>query len=314
MDRTARQSRRPLYGALLIAGIVAGALLIFFLEDLLGAFKRTYAIVALVPDAPGLAEGSPVWLSGKPIGEVRRVGFMPTGADPQHRVWVRLRVPTRMQQHIREDSRVRVTSASLLGEQAVDIAPGSPGAPVLAAGDTLRARRALTAEQVTERAALVRAQLDSVLGELRALAPTAEARLAAARHAFTALDGAMAEAARLRADLQANPGAALLGDTAFTGALQRTRQHVDAMPAAAGRLGEQFRATGEARTALAQLQARADTLGAILDAAAAMLDSPDGFIGRSRHDPALRTAVEAARASLDSLVSEARRNPMRFVF
>jgi ABC-type transporter Mla subunit MlaD len=314
MDMQARQGRRPLYGGLIIVGIVATALLIFFLDDLRGMFERRYTIVALVPDAPGLAAGSPVWVGGKLVGEVKQVGFMPSGADTLDRVWVTLRLPTHVQPQVREDSRVRLTATSLIGESVVDILPGSIAAPILAPGDTLRIRARPTADGVTRRAGVVRGQLDTLLLTVAELTPLARQRLDALQVSFARLDGARVEVERIRADLAANPGAALLRDTAFTASLERARRHAADIPAAVADLGEQFRLTGDMGPAWTRLQARADTLRSQLAAAEAMLDNTDGFVGRFGQDAALRNAIGAARASLDSLVTEARRNPLRFVF
>jgi phospholipid/cholesterol/gamma-HCH transport system substrate-binding protein len=314
MDMQQRQVRQPLYGGLLIAGIFAVAVLIFFLDDIVAAFDRTYAVVALVPDAPGLGPGSPVWVGGKLVGEVRRLGFMPSHADTLDRIWVRLRLPKHVQSQVRADSRVRVTSTSLIGEAVVDILPGTTAAPVLAEGDTLRIRARPTAAGVKRRAGVVRAQLDTLLIQVGELAPVARARMEAMQRSFAGLAAAQAELERMRSDLQANPGAALLRDPAFQASLERAQQHASEIPAMVGRLQAQYGQGGEIGPALAQLQARADTLRAQLVAAEAMLAGTDGFLPRSARDDALRNAVQAARIAVDSLIAEASSNPLRFVF
>jgi hypothetical protein len=312
--RDARQRRRPLYGGLLIAALFGGALLVFFLDPLLALFERRYTIIALVPDAPGLAPGSPVWVSGKPAGEVLQLGFMPTHTDTLGRVWVMLELPRHIQEQVRADSEVRITAAALVGERVVDILPGTAGAPVLREGDTLRLKLGLTAAELASRAASLRVELDTLAAQFRELMPSVRARMDAAERAFAAMDAAMQEVARTRADAGRNPGLALVRDTAFTASLQRAQAHAGELPAAVGQLRDRVGATGEVAPMLAQLQLRADTLRARLDAAAALLEQTDGFVGRFQQDAALLNAVHAARASLDSLVAEARRNPLRFVF
>jgi phospholipid/cholesterol/gamma-HCH transport system substrate-binding protein len=312
--RITRQRRRPLYGGLLIAALVGGAALVFFLADIFALFERRYSIVALVPDAPGIASGTPVWIGGKPAGEVVQLGFMPTGADTVERVWVELKLPRHVQEQVRTDSRVRLTAAALIGERVVDILPGSATAPVLQPGDTLRLKERLSAAEVTARAAVVRADLDTLLVQFRALTPALRTRMDETRRAFAAMDAAMLEVRRMSADAERNPGLALVRDTGFAASLQRARAHAAELPAAVDQLRERVGATGELAPALARLQLRADTLRAQLDAASALLAQPDGFAGRFRHDAALLNAVHEARLSLDSLIAEARRNPLRFVF
>jgi ABC-type transporter Mla subunit MlaD len=312
--RNARQRRRPLIGGAIVGALLAAAMLIFFLEDILNAFERRYEIVALLPDAPGLVPGSPVWVGGKVVGEVLDVGFMPSGADSLDRVRLTLRLPRRVQDQVRRDSQLRVTAASLMGEQVVAVTPGTAAAAVLREGDTLRLQKRPTGAELASRAAAVKQDFDAVMVELQALGPVVNARMAEAQRAFAGMDAAIAEAGRIGADLGRNQGLALVQDPAFSASLARARESVAALPASFATLRERAGPGGELGPALAQLQARADTLRAQLDAAAALLEQPDGFPGRFRSDPALLNAVHAARASLDSLVAEVSRNPLRFVF
>jgi phospholipid/cholesterol/gamma-HCH transport system substrate-binding protein len=303
-----------LQGGLLIAGLVGLGALIFFLDDLIGAFDRTYTIVAVVPDAPGLAPGSPVWVGGREVGEVTTVGFLPAGTDTLDRVSVTLKLPRRLQPQIRTDSRVRLTSAALIGQRVVDIVPGTSAARELAPGDTLRLKVELTSRQVTRHAAAVRVQLDTLLARASVLAPAARARMEEAERAAIAMEGALAEARRLSSDLRMNRGPALLSDPVFTTSLQAVRQHAAELSAEVDRLRAGAAGMGDVGAALARLQARADTLGARLDAAAAILRRPDGLAGRLQQDSALIHATHAARAALDSLMAEVRQEPLRFVF
>jgi phospholipid/cholesterol/gamma-HCH transport system substrate-binding protein len=315
MAEEARQGRRPLYGGLLITAVVGFAVLIFFLDDIFRLFERSYEIVALVPDAPGLAAGAPVWVGGKPVGEVRHVAVMPAGRDTLGRVLVLLELPRHVQSQVRTDSRVRLTAARLVGERVVDILPGSPAAPVARAGDTLRLAARPTMQQVTGRAAVVRAELDTLTAALQELAPQARARLGDAQRTFAALDAAMAQAQQLRTDLQANPGLALLRDQRFRASLERARQSAAALPGTFDVLRERSADTQEVAAAFARLQDRADTLAARIDAATSVLDDRSGgSLARLLDDDALLHALHAARAALDSLLAEARSNPLRFVF
>jgi phospholipid/cholesterol/gamma-HCH transport system substrate-binding protein len=310
----ARQSRRTLYGILIIAGIFGLGLFVFFLEDIIGLFERRYEIVALVPDAPGVASGTPVWVGGKRVGRVTSVAILPSSVDTMGRVAVVLKLPRHVQPQIRADSRVRLTSVSMISEAAIDVLPGSAGERVLLEGDTLGTDPRQSAAELTARAAAVRAELDTVLVAVRELTPRLQQRLSDTQRAFAGMDGAMMEAQRLRADIQANPGVALLRDPAFQRSLSQARSHADALPAAITQLRERAGQGSEVAAALARLQLRADSVGAQLAAAAAMIEEQQGTLGRMQHDTAIVRAVNAARASLDSLIAEVRGNPLRFVF
>jgi hypothetical protein len=314
MVKDTRQRRRVLYGSLLIAGLVGLAFLIFFLDDLFSAFEKNYSITALVPDAPGIAPGTPVWIGGKEVGGVLRVAILPTSIDTLGRVAVTLELPVWVREQVRTDSRVRLTSVSMMSEAVIDILPGSAAAPMLQPGDTLRLDARLSAVELTDRAAALRTEMDTVVSALRALAPAASARMEQTRRIVERLDGAMQEVQQIRADLAANPGLARIRGPEFQASLERARDHAAELPDMIESARQRAEGAGEVRAALGRLQLRADTLVAQLDAAAAMLQQSEGFVGRFQQDTALIRAVNGARASLDSLIAEARRNPLRFVF
>jgi phospholipid/cholesterol/gamma-HCH transport system substrate-binding protein len=309
-----RQTRRTLYGILLILGVVGSALFVFFLADILALFDRRYEIVALVPDAPGVAGGTPVWVSGRRVGEVTRVAILPSTVDTLGRVAVTLQLPRRVQDQVREDSRVRLTSISLISEAVIDVLPGSATERMLQEGDTLRTEPRQGATELAARAAAVRAELDTVLAVAGDLSPLVSRRIADTQRAFAGLNAAMAEAQQIREDLRANPGQVVLNDPAFRQSLTRARSHADALPTVIAQLRERAGQGSEVATALARLQMRADSVRAQLAAATALIEEQHGTLGRMQHDSALVRAVSAARASLDSLMVEVRSNPLRFVF
>lgn len=309
-----RQRRRILVGRLLMFGLIAGALVIFFAEDLLTMFDEEYAIVVVFPGAAGVTEGSPVWVSGREVGAVTSVGFMPSGGDSLARVVLHLMLPVDVQTQVRADSRIRLTSVGFVSEKVVDIVPGTADAPVVAPGDTLRQEPLLTPQELTRRAGLVTQRLDTVMAEMRLHVPAIRARLLQTQQAFAGLDGVMVAAARLQADMDASPGLAVLRDPAFGASLRNVRTHAAELPVLIGRLRENAGAASEMRTALARLQARADSLGMQMAAASMALENPNGTLARMQQDTALTHALNAARAQLDSLMIDMRSNPLRYVF
>ncbi|HEX6309935.1 MAG TPA: MlaD family protein [Longimicrobiales bacterium] len=310
----ARQSRRVIAGTIIIALLTAFALLIFFLDDLRNALREDYAIYAIIAGGTGLVDGSPVWVSGRPIGTVTAVGLLPAGGDTLERVLLRIELPRSVQSQVRADSRVQLASINIMSERAVDIVPGSAGARVLSPGDTLREVVQLKPGQLTERAETVKRELDSVLAELSAYTPAIRARLAQTQRAFDGLGSAVEEARVLQADLDANPGYALLRDPAFRASLENARAHAAALPSLVATLRERAAPASEVRLALARLQQRVDTLSARLAEASAVLADPNGTLARMQQDSALTRAIGAARAELDSLLADVRRNPLRYVF
>ncbi|HUF49534.1 MAG TPA: MlaD family protein [Longimicrobiales bacterium] len=314
MAADARQRRRAWLGGLIIAGLLGLTVVVFFLDRVILMLTRHYEFVAIVPNAPGLRNGSAVWLGGREVGTIQRVALLPVVGDSATGVALTLRLPLALQPHVRADSRVRLTSARLIGERVVDIIPGTARAPVLAEGDTLHLRWQVTPEELTARAAVVNASLDSALAGLRALAPQAERSMARAQRALAALQPALQEAHALNASLATGAGIAQLRDPALAAALERARSAAAELPRA---LEPMRLRAGEMRdmgAALARLQLRADSIRVQLTAAADLLGQGNGSLSRFQQDSALIRAIHAARADLDSLMAEVRRNPLRFVF
>jgi phospholipid/cholesterol/gamma-HCH transport system substrate-binding protein len=303
-----------LAGGLIIALLIALLAATFVVNRVILFFDHRYTIVAIVPDAPLLTAGSKVWIGGKDAGTVESIGFLPHDADTVARVSMHLNLPRKVREQVRADSRVRITTARLVGERVVDIIPGTAAAPALEEGDTLTQGNAVTVAQLTASAARVRAQLDTALVDFRIIMPKVRTRLAETQRIFATLDGAMSEGKQIAADARAGPAMTLMHDPAFTASIKRVRGHVAELPVMFGTLREKSAATAEARAAFARLQLRADTLSTQLARISAMLDSPNGSAARFRQDSALVKALRAARTELDSLIAETRRNPLRFVF
>ncbi|CAN5650351.1 hypothetical protein BH23GEM10_BH23GEM10_12600 [soil metagenome] len=314
MAEDERQTRRTVLGALLIAALVGTAVLVFSLDRLIERFRSTYHLVAVVPAAPGIAAGSPVWIGGKEVGTVSELAFMTRGPDASARIALTLRLPTGLQPQVRADSRVRFASARMIGTRSVDILPGSPDQPALAPGDTLFPVALPTAAELTARAAGVRASFDTVLVDIRELEPAARIALARTRNAFAGMELAMAEARLLQADIQSSPGLALLGSAEFNTSLERARSHAAELPAMLDQLQQRAGPMGDVGAAFARLRLRADSLSNRLAAFSEMIDYPNGSAARFRQDTALVKALNATRMELDSLLADVRRNPLRFVY
>jgi len=312
METEVRQRRRVLLGAVIIAALLATAVVIFVLDSVVRSFEKRYTIVAVLPSAAGIIDGTPVWVGGTEVGEVTGIAFLPGSTDTLANVALTLEIPRALAQQVRADSDVQLAAARLIGSRVVNIEPGTAAAAQLAAGDTLRPAPRPTPMALMQRAGSVNAALDTVMLEMRALAPQFTERMADTRRALAGMQLAMAEAGAIAGDLRTGAGMATLRDPAFAASLQRAQAHMAALP----QLIEGMRARGadfgDVAAALARLQLRADSLSAQLAIVAER--TQNGTLQRLQQDTALQRAMNGARAALDSLMAEARRRPLRFVF
>ncbi len=306
----ARQRRRTLVGLLMIAALTFVALLIFFMDPLLAALRKDAELVALFDTAPKVVPGAAVWVAGRPVGVVSAVEFLPVpSTDQGPRVALILTVPERDLPQIRSDAGVRITSEGLISDPVVDIIPGSSNAPPIEAGDTLIAEHRLTAADVMARSAELRAAVDSLLLAARPLSASARERMAALARVQAGFAGTQRELDVLSATLAASPAIGLVDDAAVSRALARLRTAGTEISTLSGE------ETGVARVrqAFTPLARHAAELSAHLDSLR-RASTPNGTLARLQSDSALAVAIRGAQAQLDSLIAEARADPLRYVF
>lgn len=313
MSARARQGKRALLGSAIILGLMALGAGIFLLDDIIARFRSSYQVVAVLPEAPRLATGSRVWVAGNDVGDVRTVALLPAHPDGQSAVALVLRLPGRVREQVRQDSRVRITSLNVLGVPVLDISPGNPSAAALRPGDTLYAARALSRAEVLARAARFRATLDTALAELRALQGPVEQRLASYQRVQLQLAAAQAEYQQLRVQLQASPLVAGLQSGELSAALDQSRATMTELLQALRDVPERMRASGLNANASA-LGARAAALQRSLAALQDTMRQRGGTLDRLGRDSALVRALAGARLELDSLLADVRRRPLRYVF
>jgi phospholipid/cholesterol/gamma-HCH transport system substrate-binding protein len=310
-----RQGREMLIGAAIIVALVAGALAIFFLEPFLGHFRHDDEIVAVLPEAPKLAAGADVWIGGKQVGRVTKVAFMPFHGDTMARIAATLEFPHDVHYLIRKDSHIRLTSARIIGAPVIDISPGSPQAPIIEHGDTLYMPVLTTLVGLDEKAVIIAAAMDSALKEVKKLAGPAKARMASLTPVMRNMSAAQTQLASLMDALQNGPvaqymrGGKLMAEVA---SLQRTAAALG--PAFSNARSNMSGASGtQIRSSLEHMQANAERLSTAIDRLQKLMQDNNGTAYRMTADSALLKTLQQARAQLDSLIIEAKKNPLKFV-
>lgn len=316
MDARRTRRRRVGIGAAIIAALVAGALVIFFLDDMRQATRTTYEVAAVFPTAGELRAGADVRIAGETVGRVVDVGFLPGAVDTAGPVVAVLELPAERRELIRRGSRVRMREEGLAGQAVIDIMPGPADAPALSAGDTLVATAGPDAGRVARRARIVVGRLDSVLADARVIR-----RRATGTDVVPLLDRARALGDELDRFEAAYPRGSLglaLQDTAWQASLRRVRRNLDELDAAVrartrmlagtdtlgARLGRGLRRVNR-RVAL--LRRRIAELGELMAASG-------GLLPRLARDTALQAALQRVRVQVDSLVAETRSDPLRYIF
>ena len=132
-----------------------GALMLTFSRGI-GLLKPKYEIVMRTRSVAGLKTGADVFLSGVNIGKVKSIKL-----DQKDKgVLVRLTILEEFSLH--NDSRFVIEQQGVLGDQFVNISPGSPGAPLLKDGDQVEGNDPFNLQEVAQSANMLLKRFDEL--------------------------------------------------------------------------------------------------------------------------------------------------------
>lgn len=249
--------------------IVGGALSVLLFAKVGALHGDTDEIYVLADEAPGVLEGTEVWLSGEKVGLVRDIHFRPVSTDTLHRLAIHLEILRENMNFIRRDAWADIRpGGNLIGSPVVWISSGTSRAAAVAEGDTLFEISAGKMKPVSERV--------TELG-----------------HRLGTLTDSGGKVLRL---LQSQAGTA--GRLIGTGWPKVTRQ-TDEIARLTTRAVQ-----GDGSLALmlhGELGARITRIRAAKDSISALLESPEGNVSRFRRDSTLVDNVAHLRAQLDSV-------------
>ncbi|HEY0243880.1 MAG TPA: MlaD family protein [Gemmatimonadaceae bacterium] len=249
--------------------VVGGALSILLFAKVGALHGDTDNIYVLADEAPGVLNGTEVWLSGEKIGLVRDIHFRPVSTDTLYRLAIHLEILRKHLNFVRRDSWADIRpGGNLIGSPVVWISSGTSRAPAVAEGDTL---------------------LEISTGKMK---PVGE-RVTELGKRLGSLTDSGGKVLRL---LQSQAGTA--GRLVGTGWPKVTRQ-TDEIARLTTRAVQ-----GDGSLALmlhGELGARITRIRASKDSIAALMNSPEGNIGRFRRDSTLVDEVAHLRAQLDSV-------------
>jgi phospholipid/cholesterol/gamma-HCH transport system substrate-binding protein len=247
--------------------IVATAVLVATVFGISGAFGRTAkSFHAYFPFAGGLEVGSTVRYAGGPkVGRVEKLRI-----NPQNPANIEITLAVQTDLPVKTDSHVRIMSMSPLGDNHLEIVPGSPQAELAKDGATLPADRYLDLNAITERINDLAPEAQQLLHTLNDRATELKVTIARVNDLLndenrSNLSGTLAQAHQMLAENRP--------------AIKATIGHINASSEKLGPLLEDLRKTS----------AEANKT----------LDHVDGLIGENRAD--VRQAVLELRKSLTNV-------------
>ncbi len=145
-------------GLFVFVGLVLIVALMVNFSRGVGLFQPKYELLMRTRSVAGLKERSAVFLSGVQIGNVSKVEL----DDKTKGVLVYLTILEKYRLH--NDSRFVIEQQGVLGDQFVNISPGSPDAPFLKNGDEVSGDEPFNLQEVAHSAAVLLKRFDQ-LGE-----------------------------------------------------------------------------------------------------------------------------------------------------
>jgi hypothetical protein len=299
-------------GILILVALLVTSLLTFFGDRVRRATAEGPRLTILAAEVGGLERGSPVWLAGKPSGRVRGLSFLEPGGDPGARVAIETVLLREAMPFVRADARVTIGASGLLAPAVVKIGPGSPDAPPVADGDTLRA--------------VSRPDID----DFRAMADSVRISFEPARVRLSRLQREIADgggdAARFMRDREflvdlasARKRAARVQDAWRGGGGLARISRDDSVRLVTAKTIEQLSglvSSDEVRHWRQSVEETTGMLQSVGDRAVGIaggIERAEGTIGRSVRDSALAVQASRTRALLDSLTVELGVNPLSLI-
>jgi hypothetical protein len=305
-----------LRGGIIAAGVIAGLVVITLFFARVGALHgKKVTLYVVTDDASGVLPGTEVWLGGKKEGLVRSVSFRPPGVDTLERVLITTDFLAEGLPNTRKDSYAQIEpGGSLIGAVIVYISTGTAVAPPLHNGDTLHARQIASIANLAEDVSTLTpefAALGSQVRQLNAKAVSQNGTVGNFRaHGLPGIAEVSARMSRVSTKLaRANGTLALATRGNLTARASEVMAGVDSirtlLASNKGSIGRFRRDT--------TLLAKAGGVMSKLDSLSAMLANPVGSMEAAHPDSALSKELTRSRALLDSLMTDVKKHPFRYI-
>jgi phospholipid/cholesterol/gamma-HCH transport system substrate-binding protein len=301
-------------GTIAFVAIITLALSILLFARVGALHGDTTNIYVVTDDAPGVLNGTEVWLSGQKVGLVKDIHFRPVTTDTLERLAIHLEILSDQMHYIRRDAWADIRpGGNLIGSPVVFISSGTSKVRALNEGDTLKEISTGKMRPVGDRVAALGARLgmltDSggkVLRLLQSQAGTAGHLVGTGWPKVTRQTDEIARLAK-RAT-QGDASIALLLNGEISTHVARIRAAKDSISALIntgnGNVGR-FRRDSTLQKQISHLQGELDSLRAGY--------AGGSGIGKLKTDSTLKIEMSKVRAELAALMADIKKHPLRYL-
>lgn len=280
-------------GIFVILGVLSFFLVLFLLTDP-ATFRGRYRMVTTLSDAGGVRSGDPIQMRGVNIGRVS--GFSMT---PEGRVDIELEVNGEWK--IPEGSTVTLADAGIFGGRTVKVVP-TLSQTFLEPWDTIPGVDG--GGGVLENAGVLAEDAGVLLERMQQMLD---------EETIESVQGSAQEFEGLARDLRGVVAAQRDDLDRLTASLATAAEGLESAGEAGPEVSEAAREARELMAELRSTTGRLDEVVGSLDTVLGRMARGEGTLGRLSSDAALYDNLEALSANLDTLVTEFRANPRRFI-
>lgn len=297
------------WGSLKIGALLTVVIAILFWASLSGGgtsiFDPKGKFVCYFRNVNGLLKGSPVWMSGVEVGNVRSVDFV--NIDSLKQVKVVCRVKKSVWDKLTKDARVQLGTIGFLGDKYVEIIPGIWGGPSIEEMDVVETIDAGDAsamfkagEEAIDNARSFVVGLDTMLARVNRGEGTL-GQMARDDQLYKEMTKLLTRLTALVNDLQVNQEkiASSLEKTATS--ISNLSVKVDENTGTVGRLVNDPALYDNLNSSTAKL----DTL-------LQKINSAEGSLGLMVNDTAMYSEMTDLMARLNNLISDIEKNPRKY--
>lgn len=301
-------------GVVAFTAIVGLAISILLFAKVGALHGDTTDIYVVTDDAPGVLNGTEVWLSGQKVGLVRDIHFRSVTTDTLTRLAIHLQILSDQMHFIRKDAYADIRpGGNLIGSPVVWISSGTSNVPPLKPGDTLVEISTGKMKPVGDRVAEIGNRLtvlaDSggrVLRLLQSQAGTAGRLVGSGWPRVTQQTDRISRLFRQASSGDGTFGLMLHGELgAHVANIRATKDSISLLVSSGNGSIGRFRRDSTLKSDIAHLQGQ-------LDSIRTMYTSGTG-LGRIKTDTALTNEMARLHVELAALMADVKKHPLRYL-
>jgi len=304
-----RRTIKVPWGNLRVGIVLVFAVAALFYASLSGGgtsiFESKGEFLCYFPDVNGLVIGSPVWMAGVEVGNVKSIKFV--FLDSLKRIEVRCRIKKQVWDMMTDDAAVQLGTIGFLGDKYVEVLPGTRGKTPIEEGSVVATRDVGDAremfkkgEQAFENVGSLVNNLDSVMARMNRGEGTL-GRISTDTSLYVELTRLAAGLTTLADDLHRNQ--------------ERLTASIERVAGSVSDLSDQVQANSGTLGKIISDPALYDNLTATsarLDTIMHKINTAEGSMGLLVNDTALYVEVVDLMARVNTLVTDIQDNPRKY--